>query len=100
MKKALVVKNINVNFFSKKEEDYISLTDIAKFKNSDDPRFAIQNWMKTRYTVEFMGIWEKIHNPSFNRVEFDTFKNKSGSNSFVLTPKKWIENTNAIGIRS
>ncbi len=94
------MKDIIINFFSKKEEDYISLTDIAKFKNSNDPRFAIQNWMKTRYTVEFMGIWEKIHNPSFNRVEFDTFKNESGSNYFVLTPKKWIENTNAVGIHS
>jgi len=90
-KAELVVKNININFFSKKEEDYISLTDIAKYKNSDDPRFAIQNWMKTRSTVEFMGIWEVIYNPDFNRVEFDTVKNQAGSNAFVLTPSKWIK---------
>jgi len=96
----LNIKGNKIILFQQNEEDYISLTDIAKFKNSEDPRFAIQNWMKTRYTVEFMGIWEKMNNSNFNRVEFDTFKNKSGSNSFVLTPKKWIENTNAIGIRS
>ena len=99
-KAELVVKNININFFSKKEEDYISLTDIAKYKNSDDPRFAIQNWMKTRSTVEFMGIWEVIYNPDFNRVEFDTVKNQAGSNAFVLTPSKWIKLTQAIGIVS
>jgi hypothetical protein len=97
---AIVVKGKKIVLFQQNDEDYISLTDIAKFKNSEDPRFAIQNWMKTRYTVEFMGIWEKMNNQNFNRVEFDTFKNESGSNSFVLTPKKWIETTNAIGIRS
>lgn len=85
---------------SKKEDDYISLTDIARFKNVDDPRFAIQNWMKTRYTVDFLGIWEQIHNPNFNRVEFDTFKNEAGTNAFVLTPQKWIVKTQAIGIIS
>lgn len=100
MKIGLVVKNINVNFFSYKEEDYISLTDIAKYKNSDDPRFVIQNWMKTRSTVEFLGIWETINNTDFNRVEFDTVKNEAGSNAFVLTPSKWIKLTQAIGIVS
>ncbi len=100
MKKELVVKNINVTFFSQKKEDYISLTDIAKYKNSDDPRFAIQNWMRTHATVEFIGLWEIINNPVFNRLEFDTVKNQAGSNAFVLTPKKWIETTNAVGIIS
>lgn len=102
MKKSskIIIKDTEIVLFQQNEEDYISLTDIAKFKNSDDPRFAIQNWMKTRYTVEFMGIWEKMNNENFNRVEFDTFKNESGSNSFILTPKKWIKSTNAIGIRS
>lgn len=85
---------------SQKENDYISLTDIAKFKNINDPRFAIQNWMKTRYTVDFLGIWEQIHNKNFNRVEFDTFKNEAGTNAFVLTSQKWIEKTRAIGIIS
>jgi len=83
-----------------KRDDYISLTDIAKFKNSDDPRFVIQNWMRTRFSIEFLGIWELLNNPDFNRVEFDTVKNASGSNAFVMTPSRWIELTNAIGIVS
>ena len=94
------VQGTEVTIFQQKESDYISLTDIAKYKNSDDPRFVIQNWMKTRYTVEFMGLWESINNTAFNRVEFDTVKNEAGSNTFVLTPKKWIEKTGAIGIIS
>jgi len=81
-------------------EDYISLTDIAKFKNSEDPRFVIQNWMRTRPSIEFLGLWEVLNNPDFNRVDFDTVKNESGSNAFVMTPSKWIEMTRAIGIRS
>ena len=100
MKKELIIKNVNINFFAKKNEDFISLTDIAKYKNTDDPRFVVQNWMKTRATVEFLGIWEHINNPDFNRVEFDSFKNEAGSNTFVLTPQKWIKATNAIGIVS
>ncbi len=82
------------------KEDFISLTDIAKFKNSDDPRFIIQNWMRTRFSIEFLGIWETLNNPSFNRVEFDTVKNEAGSNAFVMTPSKWVELTGAIGIQS
>ena len=82
------------------QEDFISLTDIAKFKNADDPRFVIQNWMRTRSSIEFLGIWEILHNPDFNRVEFDTVKTQSGSNAFVMTPSKWIELTGATGIQS
>ena len=82
------------------KDDYISLTDIAKFKNSDDPRFVIQNWMRTRSSVGFLGIWEVLNNPGFNRVEFDTVRNESGSNAFVMTPSKWIALTNAVGIVS
>lgn len=67
------IQNIEVAFQSFNEKDYISLTDIAKFKNANDPRFAIQNWMKTRYTVDFLGIWERMYNKNFNRVEFYTF---------------------------
>lgn len=80
------------------QDDYISLTDIAKFKNADDPRFVIQNWMRTRSSIEFLGIWELLNNPDFNRVEFDTVKNQSGSNAFVMTPSKWTDLTGAIGI--
>jgi hypothetical protein len=81
-------------------DDYISLTDIAKYKNSDDPRFVIQNWMRTRSSIEFLGIWEVLNNPSFNRVDFDTVRNEAGSNAFVMTPSKWIALTGAIGILS
>ncbi len=81
-------------------EDFISLTDIAKHKNPDDPRFVIQNWMRTRPSIEFMGLWEVLNNPEFNRVEFDTVKNASGANAFVMTPTKWIELTGAVGIQS
>ena len=78
-------------------EDFISLTDIAKFKNADDPRFVIQNWMRTRPSIEFLGIWELLNNPDFNRVVFDTVKNQSGSNAFVMTPSKWVSLTGARG---
>jgi len=100
-KKKIEISNqiISVNL-SENNNDYISLTDMARFKNVDDPRFAIQNWMKTRYTVDFLGIWEQLYNKNFNRVEFDTFKNEAGTNAFVLTPQKWIEKTRAIGIIS
>jgi hypothetical protein len=82
------------------EEDYISLTDIARHRNADDPRFIIQNWMRTRSTVEFLGIWEFLNNPVFKRVEFEAFKNDAGSNAFVMTPSKWTSSTGAIGIVS
>jgi len=98
--KKLNVKGTEIFFYNQKDDDFISLTDIAKTRNSDDPRFVIQNWMKTKFTVEFLGFWEILHNPDFNRVEFDTFKNEAGSNAFVLTPQKWIKSTNAIGIIS
>src|SRR5260363_177103 len=79
------------------KNDYISLTDISKYKNDDDPRFLIQNWMRNRNTLEFIGLWEILNNPNFKRVEFDGFKMQAGSNAFTLSPKKWIESTNAIG---
>jgi hypothetical protein len=98
--KKIEVLHRDVSIKMVNREDYICITDIAKYKNSDDPRFVIQNWMKTRSTVEFLGIWEIINNADFNRVEFDTVKNESGSNAFVLTPAKWVKLTNAIGIFS
>jgi len=67
------IRGNEIIIFQQNKDDYISLTDIAKYKNSAEPRFVIQNWMKTRYTVDFLGIWEQIHNSNFNRVEFDTF---------------------------
>lgn len=82
------------------QEDYISLTDIAKQKNPDAPADIIKNWLRSRSTIEYLGLWESLNNSDFNLVEFDQFKNESGSNSFVLSPKKWIDSTAAIGITS
>lgn len=82
------------------ENDFISLTDIAKQKNSERTDIVVLNWLRNRNTIEFLGVWEKMHNPSFNPIEFDGIRNQAGLNSFVLTPKKWIESTNAIGITS
>ncbi|MDY6405782.1 MAG: KilA-N domain-containing protein, partial [Bacteroidales bacterium] len=95
----LHVKGIDVGIYTEDyRNEYISLTDIARFRNSDDPRFAIQNWMRNRNTLEFLGLWESLHNPNFNRVQFDTFRSEAGLNRFVMTPSKWIESTGAIGL--
>ena len=80
--------------------DYISLTDIAKYRDSENPRYIIQNWLRNKSTIEFLGVWEQMNNSNFNRVEFDTVKNEAGLNSFLMSPKKWIETTNAVGIKS
>lgn len=82
------------------EEDFISLTDIARHRDADRSDDLIRNWVRNRNTLEFLGIWEQIHNPDFNSVEFDGFRMQSGLNSFTLTPKQWIEKTHAKGIVS
>ncbi|MDP8170936.1 KilA-N domain-containing protein [Pasteurella skyensis] len=100
-KEKLRVKGLSIEVYTEDfRNDYISLTDIAKYRNAEDPRFVIQNWMRNRNTLEFIGIWETLNNQNFNRVQFDTFKNESGLNRFIMTPQKWIETTNAIGIVS
>ncbi len=92
-------KEIDIGIYTTDfENEFISLTDIARYKNDDDPRFVIQNRMRNRNTIEFLGVWEQLHNPDFSRVQFDTFRNESGLNRFTMTPSKWIDNTNAIGI--
>ena len=99
-KRKVNVKGTEIVVFSKEKEDYISLTDIAKYKDSERTNYIIQNWMRSRSTIEFIGLWELLHNPDFKGIEFDAFKNEAGSNSFTLTPKRWITSTNAIGIIS
>lgn len=94
------VKGIEIITFKKNERDYISLTDIARYKDKDRSDYILQNWMRTRSAIEYLGLWEKLYNPNFNSIEFDGFRKQSGLNSFVLTPKKWITKTNAIGIVS
>ena len=81
-------------------QDYISLTDIARYKDVKRTDYIIQNWLRNRSTIEFLGIWEKLNNSNFNTIEFDGFRNQAGLNSFVLTSKQWIEKTNAIGLRA
>ena len=81
------------------ENEFISLTDIARYK-SDDPTAVIQNWMRNRDVIEFLGLWERLHNPDFNPLEFEGFRKRAGANAFTMSPKKWIEATNAIGIVS
>ncbi len=76
------------------------MTDIAKYKNEDSPGDVVKNWLRNRNTIEFLGLWEQFNNLNFKLVEFDQFKNESGSNAFVLSPQKWIESTNALGITS
>jgi len=82
------------------EEDFISLTDIARHRDTDRTDDLVRNWIRNRNTVEFLGIWEQIHNPNFNPVEFDGFRRQAGLNSFTLTPKQWVERTGAVGIIS
>jgi len=97
---SIEVQGASVAVLSEKEQDIICLTDIAKFKNPDHPDDVIRNWLRSRSTVEFLGVWERLNNPSFNPVEFDGIRMQTGLNSFVLTPKQWIEKTGAVGIRS
>lgn len=93
------VQKTEITVVSYNDADYISLTDIAKFK-SDDPTAVVGNWMRNRNTVEYLGIWESLYNPNFNSLEFEGFKKEAGLNAFTLSPKKWIDATRAIGIVS
>ena len=94
------VLNKEITLYTRDEEDYICITDIARYKNSDRTDDLIRNWLRNRNTIEFLGIWEHLNNPNFKPVEFDGFKKQAGLNSFTLTPKQWIEKTGAIGIFS
>ncbi len=99
-KSSIEVRGTLVNIVSRNDQDYICLTDIARFKDPERTDYLISNWMRNRNTVEFLGIWEQLHNPSFNPIEFDGIKNQTGLNSFILTAKHWIERTDAIGLTS
>lgn len=92
------VQGTEITIFSQREEDYISLTDIARYRNQDHPADVIKNWTRSKDTIEFLGLWERINNPAFKLVEFDQFRNLAGSNSFVLSPTRWVEKTSAVGI--
>ena len=93
----ITVQDTEVVFYKKEQEDYISLTDIAKVRDSRS-EVVIQNWMRTRMTIELLGLWETLYNPTFKHIEFDVFRNQAGLNAFVLSPTQWVEKTNAIGL--
>ena len=93
------VKDTEITVLRIKESDYISLTDIAKHK-SEDPNATIANWLRNRNTIEFLGLWEMLFNPDFKPLEFEGFRKVAGLNAFTISPRKWIETTNAIGIIS
>ena len=100
IKEIIHAKDIDISIYTTDfENDYISLTDIARYK-SDEPTATIQNWMRSRDVIEFLGLWEMLHNADFKPLEFEGFKKQAGANAFTMSPKKWIENTNAIGIVS
>lgn len=99
-KEILIVKGHSIATLKINKEDYISLTDIARQKNAEEPKDVVKNWMRSRTTIEFLGLWEQLNNPDFKGVEFDSFLFEAGSNSFTMSPTKWIENTNAKGIVS
>ena len=96
----VIVKNTDITVLKINEADYISLTDIAKSRDTERTDYILQNWMRLRNTIDFLGLWETFYNPDFNPIEFDGFRNACGANSFSLTAKKWIESTGAIGIVS
>src|SRR5690554_8170700 len=96
-KETITVQGTEITVISEKNDDYICLTDMAKRQEGED---HIRNWMRNRNTLEFLGTWEMLHNPAFKGVEFDTFLHEAGANRFNMTPRKWIEATDAIGIIS
>lgn len=98
--KKINVQGVDIVLYEDNKEDFISLTDIARFKDREHTDTIIQNWMRNRNTIELLGFWESIYNPDFKPLEFEGFRKQAGLNSFVMTPKKWIEATNSIGIIS
>lgn len=99
-RKILKVYGQEIGLISNNENDFISLTDMALYRDSKRTNYIIQNWMRTRSAIEFCGLWEQLNNPDFKGIEFDAFKIESGGNSFSLTPQRWIETTKAKGIIS
>ncbi|WP_017256904.1 KilA-N domain-containing protein [Pedobacter arcticus] len=99
-KKHIEVNGVKITIDFASQSDFISLTDIARFKNLERTDTIIQNWLRNRNTIELLGFWEQLYNPNFKPLEFEGFRKQAGLNSFTLTPKQWIEKTDAIGIVS
>ncbi|MBQ0029777.1 MAG: KilA-N domain-containing protein [Bacteroidales bacterium] len=92
------VKDTLIRTMQQNGIDYVCITDIARQKNADEPKDVVKNWMRLKNTIEYMGLWEKLNNPQFKGDGFDPLSQEAGSNAFTLSPTKWIEQTNAIGI--
>jgi len=100
VKDTIHANGIDIGIYTRDfENEYISLTDIARYK-SNEPNAVIQNWMRNRDVIEFLGLWEKLHNSDFKPLEFEGFRKQAGANAFTMSPKRWIESTNAVGIVS
>lgn len=99
-KVTIEVQGAAITILSGQQEDYISLTDIARYKDSERTDYLIQNWLRNRNTIEFLGVWERLNNPAFNPIEFDGIRKQAGLNSFILTAKRWIHATRAVGLIS
>jgi len=99
-KSTIEVQGTAITIISAQQADYISLTDIARYKDSERTDYIIQNWLRNRNTIEFLGVWERLNNPNFNPIEFDGIRKQAGLNSFVLTAKRWIDATGAVGLIS
>ena len=100
IKTEMVVKEQSIQILMINNEEYISLTDLARYADSEEPRLPIRDWMRNKEVISFLGLWETMHNEKFKGGEFATFKNEAGSNKFKMSPQKWIRETNAIGIIS
>lgn len=100
VKTEIKVNDSKISIIRIGNKEYISLTDLARYADEDDPRYPIQNWMRNKDVIAYLGLWEKLNNEDFKGVEFDAFKNEAGSNKFKISPQKWIKETNAIGIIS
>jgi hypothetical protein len=97
---SIEVQGTVITVLSHSRHDFISLTDIARYKDSVRTDYLIQNWLRNRNTIEFLGIWEQLNNPAFNPIEFDGIRKQAGLNSFILTAKRWIDATGAVGLIS
>ena len=100
IKETIHAKGFDIAIYTENfEDEFLSLTDIARYK-SDDPNSVIANWMRNKDTIEFLGLWELLHNANFKPLEFEGFKNAAGANAFTLSPQKWIKSVNAVGLSS
>ena len=99
-KNEIIVRDVSIKTIKINGEDYLCITDIARQKNSAEPKDVVKNWMRQKNTLEYLGLWERLHNPNFKGVEFDPLLTEAGSNSFTMSPTRWIDLTAAIGIVS